>query len=319
MQTASKNVMIGMVSLQTPDNVTQEIIDYENLLEKKVASVLRYMTWEESFPEGVCNAIAGRDAVPMLIWMPNWPSTKGNERRECPMNETGLDEILSGVHDGYIEQFARDVQKWNKTLLIRFLYEFNANWYVWGGYKNGGANGGPEKVKSVWKYVVGKFRELGVQNAQWVWCPHETSDLVSPEPWNDIEHYWPGDEWVDWLGIDGFNFYPENPERVNPALLSFDILFREMHKKLRALSNKPIQIMTGSGEFVSEHNPINKIAWVNDMCSKLLNDYEGMVLFYWFHHQFNDKSDWRINSSPESLTTFREQMQKPNFSSTFQK
>lgn len=315
----SRSVMIGMVSLQAAANVAREISEYEDLLQKKVASVLRYVTWDEHFPEHICNVIAQQGAAPLLVWMPDWPSRKGDSRRECSPDETGLDEILAGMHDEYIEQFAEDIHCWGRTLMIRFLYEFNANWYVWSGYKNGAANGGPDKVKRVWLYVVGKFRELGVLNVQWVWCVHEPSTLVSLEPWNAIEQYWPGDEWVDWLGIDGFNFYPENPERPHPAFLSFDDCFGEMYRRLCTLSDKPIQIMTGTGEFVHERAPVNKPDWVADMCTKLQHEYPRIVLYYWFHHRFNNRADWRINSSPEALAAFHLQMQAPCFSSTFRK
>lgn len=319
MPASSRSVMIGMVSLQAAENVAREMNAYEDLLQKKIASVLRYVTWEELFPEFICNSIAQQGAAPLLVWMPDWPTRKGDSRRECSPDDTGLNEILAGMHDEYIEQFAEAIHRWGRTLMIRFLYEFNANWYVWSGYKNGGPNGGPDKVKRVWLYVVGKFRELGVRNVQWVWCVHEPSTLVSREPWNAIEQYWPGDEWVDWLGIDGFNFYPENPERTHPAFLSFDDCFGEMYRQLCTLSDKPIQIMTGTGEFVCEHPPVNKADWVIDMCAKLQQDYMRIALYYWFHHRFNDRADWRINSSPKSLAAFRLQMQASYFSSSFHK
>lgn len=310
-------VMIGMVSLSNTAAIEQEITEYETLLGRRVASVLRYLTWEEHFPIDICNTITQQGAVPLFVWMPDWPSERGDPRRECSPEDTGLDEILAGKHDAYIEQFAQDAIQWGKMVMIRFLYEFNANWYVWSGFKNGGVDGGPDKVKSVWKYVVQKFRELGAWNVKWVWCVHEPSTLVSLEPWNAIEHYWPGDEWVDWLGIDGFNFYPENPERDNPEYLSFDACFREMYQQLRNLSDKPIQIMTGTGEFVHGLEQTTKADWIVDMCTKLPSDYSGIKLYYWFHYQYNQRTDWRINSSPDTLETFRRQMQSSYFSSTF--
>jgi mannan endo-1,4-beta-mannosidase len=309
--------MFGMVSLGDAGAVTQELLDFEALLGRPVASVLRYVTWEERFPGPVCDAVAGRGALPMLIWMPGWPSLDGDLRRECRPDETGLDEILAGRHDAYIDEFARACLQWGGDLLVRFLYEFNANWYVWSGEKNGGERGGPDKVKRVWRYVVGRFRDIGARNVQWVWCVHEPSALVSLDPWNDIERYWPGDGWVDWLGIDGFNFFPKHPERDDPVLLTFDDCFTAVHRRLRALSGKPIQLMTGSGEFVHDGEPANKPAWVADMCARLRTGYDGVALVYWFGHQFDDRADWRIDSSPESLATFREQLQAPWLSWTY--
>jgi mannan endo-1,4-beta-mannosidase len=96
----------------------------------------------------------------------------------------------------------------NERVLMRFLHEFNGNWYVWSGNKNGQAEGGPEKVVAVWKYVVDRFRKVGADNVKWMWVPHGPSTDRSEEAWNNVSNYWPGDDYVDWIGLDGYNFLP---------------------------------------------------------------------------------------------------------------
>jgi beta-mannanase len=96
-------------------------------------------------------------------------------------------------------------------VLIRFLHEFNGNWYIWGGRKNGAADGGPQKVATVWRYVVDRFRKAGATNDKCVWCPHGPSPDLSPEPWNQVANYWPGKDYVDWIGLDALNWYPKDP------------------------------------------------------------------------------------------------------------
>ena len=51
-------------------------------------------------------------------------------------------------------------------------------------------------------------RPEGVHNVEWVWAPNAESapglfDVSSPNNWR---HYYPGDSYVDWVGIDGYNW-----------------------------------------------------------------------------------------------------------------
>ena len=194
--------------------------------------------------------------------------------------------------------------------ILRPLHEFNADWYVWGGENNGGKDGCPEIVRQCWIYIVNRFRKLKADNVKWIWCPHEPSTHVSMDEWNNIKNYWPGDEYVDLLGIDGFNFYPENPERVNPGFYSFESLFKEIYVRVTSLSNKPIFIMTGTSEFSHEGKISSKSDWINDAFEKIRNIYTQITIICWFHHKYSEKINWRIDSSKESLEAFIAQMSK---------
>ncbi len=305
--------MIGMITLNNDESVKEDIAKYQELIKRKVACVLRFINWEDDFPTDMCHLIASNGSTPHFTWHANWPTTKGHARRECESNDTGLDDILAGKYDAYITQFATDVKAWGGEVYIRFLHEFNADWYVWSGYKNGAEINGPEKVKQVWKYVVDRFKAIGAHNALWGWCVHEPSIHVPLEPWNDIENYWPGNDYVDWVGIDGFNFYPENPERINPSYLSFDDCFRATYDKIVQLTNKPVFIMTGSGEFLLSDKKTNKTTWVNDAFLKIKTEYPQIKMYCWFNHYFNERADWRIHSSEEVLEAFRNNMDDPYY------
>jgi hypothetical protein len=106
------------------------------------------------------------------------------------------------------------------------------------------------------------------------------------------------------LGIDGFNFYPENPERENPKFYSFESLFSEMYKQMTSLSNKPIFIMTGTAEFSHDGDISCKADWIRDVFDKIKKQYTQISIVGWFHYKYNENIDWRINSSKESLKAF---------------
>ena len=291
------------------------IHDYEKLIGRKSASVLWYNSWDDSFPTANCNVARRCQVVPHLTWELFWPSKNSNNARICPPNETGLEQVLAGQYDAYIDQFARDAKAWGDEILLRFLHEFNGDWYTWGGNKNGRENGGPEKVKLVWKYVVDRFRAIGAHNVKWIWCPHGKTIDVSEDAWNDLLNYWPGADYVDWLGMDAYNWYPKDPAGNSRPYQSFEDCFSDVYHQLLALALKPVIIAEfGSGEFIKAD--INKATWIRQSFARMKSEYPWIKLYTWFN--IKKELDWRVNSSPEALEAFRTAMADPYFLSDFQ-
>jgi mannan endo-1,4-beta-mannosidase len=295
----------GIVSLRGEDEALQEAFEVKALTGADADAVVRFLSWEDPFPAKACARIAAYGALPVLTWELFWPSIHKDNRRVCSADETGLDRVLSGECDGYIDRFALAAGTFGKPVMLRFLHEPNAGWYTWSGSKNGGPDRGPAKVKSVWKYVVDRFRAAGADNVLWLWCLHEPSVDVSPEVWNAVGEYWPGDSYVDWMGIDGFNNYPEHPEVDDPMFLSFRKCFRANYDQLVRLSEKPIAVMTATVEYNYSEYPSTKPEWITDAFSGLRENFPNIRLLSWFHCRLSDRCDFRINSSRESSEAFR--------------
>jgi mannan endo-1,4-beta-mannosidase len=293
---------LGIVFLEPLAELNGAIDGISNRLAGKPAYGWRFVSFEDDFPLEICNEFRKHELTPILTWEFYFPSSDGHNRRTCTREETHLKELLEGKFDTYINDFASHVKQWKDTVFLRILHEFNAGWYVWGGEKNGGADGGPELVKRCWIYLVDKFREQNVDNVRWLWCVHEPSVQVSLEEWNQVRNYWPGHDYVDALCMDGFNFYPENPEREHPEFMDFETLFSEMYKQVTALSAKPVFIMTGTSEFSRKGGISRKADWINDAFAKIRNIYTHISVVSWFHYKFNDKINWRIDSSKEHVS-----------------
>ena len=195
-----------------PNGEIREVNDFETLTQQQVGSVVWFPTWDDEFPTEACRMLAERDIIPHLTWELFWPSVDPNNSRQTGAEGyQGFNDVLNGKYDEYIDRFARDAKAFDRDLLIRFLHEFNGNWYVWSGNKNGKAEGGPQKVVAVWRYVVDRFKAQGADNVKWLWVPHGPSTDRSTDDWNEVANYWPGGEYVDWIGLDGYNFYPQDP------------------------------------------------------------------------------------------------------------
>ena len=288
-----------------PENSIDKIVEFEQLVDHKIGSVMWYPTFSENFPIEQCNKMSKLGLIPHLTWELFFPDSVAYNTMPIEDKYKLMDEVLAGKHDQYIETFAKDAKSFNSKVLIRFLHEFNGNWYLWGGNKNGREKGGPKKVVAVWKYVVDKFRAVGANNVKWIWNPHGPSVDVSEEEWNNIAEYWPGDDYVDWIGMDAYNWYPKDPWGGERPFRDFDNCFRKLYDECSKLGDQPIMIAEfGTPEF--DYEGQTKADWIKDALSKMKNEYPRIKMFVWFH--INKELDWRINSSPEALYTFKEAM-----------
>lgn len=265
-----------------------------------------YPTFADSFPTRACNELIENNYIPHLTWELFFPDSV--EYNTMPINGTYelMDQVLNGYHDKYIEQFALDAKKLNSTIYIRFLHEFNGNWYLWSGNKNAGA----KKVVDVWKYVVAKFKAIQANNVKWIWNPHGPSIDITTDNWNEIKNYWPGDEYVDWIGMDAYNWYPKDPWGGKRPYRDFNNCFKELYEKCTKLSNKPIMIAEfGSPEFKFQNT--NKAKWITNSFHEIKTNYPRIKLVLWFH--INKELDWRINSSESALKAYKKAINDPYF------
>jgi len=294
-----------------PKADVQEINAFEEIIDCKIGSVVWFPTWDDEFPTKSCETLYKRGIIPHLTWELFWPSINPNNAGPTgPTGYEGFNDVLNGKYDDYIDRFAMDAKAFNQKVLMRFLHEFNGNWYVWSGNKNGQANGGPQKVVEVWRYVVDRFKKVGADNVKWLWVPHGPSTDLSTASWNDVSEYWPGDAYVDWIGLDGYNFYPKDPWGGVRPLRDFDNCFRALYEASSVLGDQPMMIAEfGTGEFQSDN--FDKASWVTDAFKKIKTEYPRIKIFTWFN--INKELDWRVNSSPESLDAFRKAMKDPYY------
>lgn len=303
-------MFIAVDSAYFPADGAKAISNVERTINHKIGSVVWFPTFDDPFPLEACNEARKGNAIPHITWELFHPSKAGNTVATSDSGFYMINDLLAGKYDAYIDSFAIGAKTFNDPVLIRFLHEFNGNWYVWGGFKNGAKNGGPEKVKKVWCYVVDRFRKIGADNVEWLWTPHGPSTDRSEEEWNHVSNYWPGNEYVDWIGLDGYNFFPKDPWGGIRPYRSFDDCFRQLYDDCAKLGPQPMMIAEfGCGEF--EHETYSKPGWMKDAFTKMKTEYPRVKIFTWFN--ILKEHDWRVNSSDSTLNTFKSLMKDPYF------
>lgn len=236
------------------------------------------------------NAIANNGSVPCMTWEPM--TVLNNKEEAIPYND-----ILEGVYDEYLTQVAKEIQEWNHPLIIRLAHEMNLQRYHWGTSQNHFGEQSPEIYIRLFQYVVNFFKERNVKNILWAFCPN--ADSVPDKPWNKPASYYPGNESVDILGMDGYNWMmtPEiakaRGENWTKPWLSFEQIFINLYKELKTIApNKPIFVFETASV---SRNGQKKSEWIQAAIQTAKKwKLAGII---WF--QANKEEDWRIQQNDD--------------------
>ena len=242
------------------------------------------------FPEESLEAIAARGALPCLTWEPMFI-------REGAETAIAAESILAGRYDGYVREFALRARAWGKPFVIRFAHEMNLSRYHWGTDPEGYGPASPELYRRMFRHVVDIFRSSGATNVLWAFCPNAESvpnpSSGSLAAWNRPEAYWPGDDWVDILGMDGYNWgRTKVVERDGweSRWQSFREIFGPLRRALRELAPaKPIVVF----ETASVAAGGVREDWLREALAEATDwGIRGVCWFY-----ADKEEDWRLDAA----------------------
>ena len=240
------------------------------------------------FPRYEMETIRAYGAVPFFSW--GSQSIPVPDNLELPGYR--LADLAAGVHDAYIRRFAEGSRDWGHPYFLRFNWEMNSNWFPWGEHANGNA---PGDYVRAWRHVHDVFRSVGATNATWVWCPY----AHARPRFGGLARYYPGDEYVDWTCLDGFNWARNG---VNPQpWRSFDEIFARSYRTIvrRLAPGKPMIL----AEMASGGGPRAKARWLRQMFAELRAKYRRVRGLIWFE-QVDRGVQWPIGSSPAAARAF---------------
>lgn len=236
------------------------------------------------FPKASMDAIWSYGAQPMLTWQlrdaaldpaasPNW----------------SCDAVLSGMHDAYITQFAKDCAAWGKPMWLRVFHESDSNWYPWG--YGGGINGNTPAKHGLAFARVSRIVKTYAPNAAMVWCPDSGVTV-------DIKASLPDLATVDWLSVDSYNFGSFGPHGWRTASSMLDASMAWFKQLTPA---KPVII----SEIGCAEDPTlgDKGAWITDMAAAVAG-YGNVKALLWMHDDPNGR-DNRLSSSPGAAAAWQ--------------
>jgi len=259
-------------------NATQqnEITSFESRIGRKLAIVQHYYSWTNTFPSGLEQWDIAGGRTPLVSWA-----------------GISLDAILSGSYDAMIRARADGMKALGAPVFLRWCWEMNGNWYPCDGTHNNtpGTTDGPAKFVAAWRHIHDLFAAQGATNVVWVWSPN--NDNVPSVSWNHFTNYYPGDAYVDWVGIDGYNW---GSTRSWSTWRSFSSLFSSVYSAYAA--RKPIMI----AETSSAEQGGNKADWITAARATIQSQFPAIAAVMWF--DVLKENDWRVDSSGGSFAAF---------------
>ncbi|MDT0646208.1 glycosyltransferase family 2 protein [Zunongwangia sp. F260] len=243
------------------------IVNIENQTNTNFDIISFYLAWGDKsysdFPGDLVNSIYGMNAIPMITWEP-WTSDfqESEEISALERNQKVFKYIAAGYFDDYIKQFGVKLAAFERPVFLRFAHEFDNPQYPWS------AKGGntPKEFIVAWRHVHDLLKSVNAHQVMMVWNPWRSQLL---------QKYYPGDDYVDWIGITALDYGKLNSTKQS---YSFNQLYQPFHSEIGAFTNKPVML----AEFGSLKINKNQKKWSLDAIETINSTYpeiSAIVLF----------------------------------------
>lgn len=249
------------------------------------------------------------------------------------------------ISDSEVNRLAEQCKRLNneeqRRLLIRLGPEMNGNWNYWGQQ--------PIKFKEMWIRIARAIR-ANCPLTSLVWAPNtsegypfplnnqpvvaNTDELRAMDTNNDgvvtaaddpYEPYYPGDEWVDWVGMSVYHYginYPWLDNSIaEPGKFERLLNLGNFYQRYSVAKNKPMQIAEGAGTFhtntprgvgVGELNT-KRSFWRQWLTNRtFLETHPGIKMFNLFEFRKDEEEtnrDFRISWTDEVRNAFLEDLE----------
>ncbi len=235
-----KGVLVGAYVLQD-SFIEQSMEQFNDITNEKHGSFFRYVGYGMPFPTKWVEEVKAVGAIPHIAFEPNG----------------GLEEV---VDDIYIREWARAAFESDTPIYLRWASEMNGTWTQYSGKS--------EQYIEKWRMMYDLFQEEA-PNCAFVWT-------VFTFPESTINSFYPGDEYVDWVGVNIYNVMYHNNNINSPGdhedpLELLDYVYNLYSYK------KPIQV----SEYGATHYSITDGEYHSEWAAeKITRLYSNLAKYY---------------------------------------
>lgn len=229
--------------------VKGKIADFEEMTKKKHASYFTYCGYGMPFPKAWVDKVKAAGGAPQIAFEPN----------------NGLNEVED---DAYLRAWARDAARTRVPIFLRWASEMNGPWIAW--HKD------PVQYIEKFRLVADVMRQEA-PNVAMIWTPFA-------EPQRLIAQFYPGDQYVDWVGMNIYSVYVNNGDIGRPA---YD---KDPVEWLRFLyenyPNKPIHISEFASTFRCKGSNLDTVEFgiekMNRFYNAIKDEFPRVKSVNWF-------------------------------------
>ncbi|MGY1650214.1 glycoside hydrolase family 26 protein [Geodermatophilus sp. SYSU D01119] len=256
-------------------------VEDHRALEARLGAALPVFSWFQAldpWDTAIAEGIAGfdrADPYDCMVCLEAW--------------DTRLADVVAGERDDYFRRYFDGARTYPGRVVVRLLHEANGNWYPWSVAHDGDAVTSTGQWQEAWRRIVGIARGQGAANVTFMFCAN--AEDVGGVP---VEDYWPGSEWVDVVGVDGYNW---GWDAAGSPDVTAEELLDPMYRRLTAL-HPTAEFMVG--ELGCAAHP-GKAGWYEALYRSRRFPRLTQVAFF---HEAKEQ-DWRLDSDEETLRTNR--------------
>ncbi|HLF39878.1 MAG TPA: glycosyl hydrolase, partial [Acidimicrobiia bacterium] len=169
------------------------------------------------------------------------------------------------------------------------------------------AHGIDSQFIAAWRKVIGIFRDQGVTNAKFMWIMTDYSFEVPTSDRRAAFKWYPGDEWVDAIAADAYNWY-NCREGINTPWRTLAQII-EGFRRFGAAHTSEEMWLAEWGSTEDPASPGRKAAWINEAAALFKQPaYEQFRGISYFHNGYSSGAfvncRWWLDSSTSALDAF---------------
>jgi hypothetical protein len=208
--------------------------------------------------------------------------------------------------DDYLRGWAQAARFSETPIFLRYASEMNGTWQAY--------SGDPELYKAKWRIVCRVMHEVA-PNVAMVWCPFSM-------PRRTIEPYYPGDEYVDWVGVNVYSVHHHDGDANRPG--GEDPRDELQYVYDLYADRKPIQI----SEYASTHYcaacnqwlPSFAVLRAKELYGSLPLRFPRVKMVNWFSvntiGEGLAENNYSVTDDPTILATYRDLIADPYYLDT---
>lgn len=277
----------------------------ENKIDYKFDFALHYVNLSPNFPTEELQKMYDRGKITELTLQTS------NHSNDDLFGKNLNFDLYDGLSDNDIRSFAQGAKAFGHPFLFRLNNEMNSDWVNYSGVA---ALSDPEIFVENWRRIYDIFKEEGVDNAIWIFNPN--AEDCPPCNWNSFDAYYPGDAYVQMIGMTGYNtgtYYAASLEKWR----TFDEIYQDPYKRYMEFYKDFPFIIT---EFSSSSIGGDKAGWITDMFNQIKN-YPNIKMALWWSSADYDIKDlsykilarpYFLDETEETTNAFKEGLKKLN-------
>ncbi len=199
----------------------------------------------------------------------------------------------AGTHDTAMGLFLTAGATWAHPFILVPFWEMTGSFYPWAAGANGNT---PATFIAAWRHIYMLIKTAAPQ-ALVCWCPSVDIPNAQLIP---LEQCWPGDAFVDVIGLDGYNKGTAASDQRG-AFWSFLQVFQASYRRVMALTSNPAKAVLVK-ETGCDPTGGDKAAWIAAIPAALalMPNIRGVC---WFDNT-NGPQDYRFSADSAILTAY---------------